>query len=122
MARTIILQGEPKSTQHIYRAACRGRFPTTYMTAEGKAIKEAYQWEAKSQWKDKPTKEPLCVAVRFYFKTKRRRDLDNQNKLVLDALNGIVYEDDSQIDELRLYRRFDSLEPRIEVQIEELTL
>jgi crossover junction endodeoxyribonuclease RusA len=92
------------------------------MTAEGKAIKEAYQWEAKSQWKDKPTTESLCLAVRFYFKTKHRRDLDNQNKLVLDALSGIVYEDDSQIDELRLYRRFDIEEPRIEVQIEELTL
>jgi Holliday junction resolvase RusA-like endonuclease len=99
-----------------------GRFPMTYMTAEGKAIKEAYQWEAKAQWKDKPTTEPLCVAVRFYFKIKLRRDLDNQNKLVFDALSRIVYEDDSQIDEFRLYRRFDKDEPRIEVQIEELTL
>jgi hypothetical protein len=49
MATTIILKGDPKSTQHIYRATCRGRFPTSFMTAEGKALKEAYQWEAKSQ-------------------------------------------------------------------------
>jgi Holliday junction resolvase RusA-like endonuclease len=113
----IVLKGEPKSTQHIYRAACRGPFPTTYMTAEGKAIKEAYQWEAKAQWRDKPTAMNLNVSISFYFKTKRRRDLDNQNKLVLDALTGIVYEDDSQIDELHLYRKYDAGDPRIEIDI-----
>jgi crossover junction endodeoxyribonuclease RusA len=85
------------------------------MTAEGKAIKEGYQWEAKSQWKGDPITEPVALSIRFYFATKRRRDLDNQNKLVLDALTGIVYEDDSQIDELHLYRRYDKQNPRIEI-------
>jgi len=33
----------------------------------------------------------------------------------LDALTGIVYEDDSQIAELRLKRRYDKARPRIEV-------
>ena len=46
--------------------------------------------------------EELSLTIRFFFKTKRKRDLDNQNKLALDALNGIVYADDSQIAELRL--------------------
>jgi hypothetical protein len=50
MARTIILKGDPKSTQHIYRATCRGRFPTTYMTTEGKVLKDNYQDEARAQW------------------------------------------------------------------------
>jgi hypothetical protein len=36
--RPIILSGEPKSTQHIYRSTCRGGFSNTYMTPEGKAI------------------------------------------------------------------------------------
>jgi Endodeoxyribonuclease RusA len=73
MARTIILKGDPKSTRRIYRATCcRGRFPTTYMTAEGKALKEAYQWEAKSQWQGPPFAGDAEVSVRFYFKTKAR--------------------------------------------------
>jgi Holliday junction resolvase RusA-like endonuclease len=59
----IVLKGEPKSTQHIYRATCRGAFPTTYMTPEGKAIKEAYQWEAKSQWHKAITGEPIALHV-----------------------------------------------------------
>lgn len=87
------------------------------MTAEGKAIKEAYQWEAKSQWKSEIITEPIAVSIRYYFATKRKRDLDNQNKLVLDALSGIVYADDSQIDELHLYRRFDKENPRIEIVV-----
>jgi Holliday junction resolvase RusA-like endonuclease len=110
---TIVLSGEPKSTQHIYKYACRGNYPTMYMTAEGRAIKEAYQWEAKSQWRAKSLAGDVALTITFYFGSKRRRDLDNQNKLVLDALTGIVYEDDHQIAELCLRRRYG--EPRIEV-------
>lgn len=114
------LSGEPKSTQHIYQSACRGRFPTVYMTAQGKGIKQAYQWEARSQYRGKPLAGELAVSVRFYFATRRKRDLDNQNKLVLDALSGIAYADDSQIVELTLRRDHDPAKPRIEVTVERL--
>jgi len=40
---------------------------------------------------------PCHVHVQFYCFNKRRRDLDNMTKLVLDALNGCAYHDDSQI-------------------------
>jgi len=56
--------------------------------------------------------EDLSVAVR-----KRRLDLANQNKLILDALTGIAYLDDSQINELHLFRAYDPANPRIEVEI-----
>jgi Holliday junction resolvase RusA-like endonuclease len=115
---TIVLSGEPKSTQHIYRYACRGHFPTMYMTREGKALKEQYQWEAKSQWKGPPLTGDVGLHITFYFGTKRRRDLDNQNKLVLDALTGIAYEDDSQIADLHLLRAYDKGRPRVEIAIE----
>jgi len=113
----IILSGEPKSTQHIYGLTCRGRFATRYMTPQGKALKEAYQWEAKAQWRQPPRKDELGVSVRFFFGTKRKADLDNFNKLWQDALTGIVYDDDSQISELHLYRDFDKQRPRIEVTV-----
>ena len=91
------------------------------MTAEGKAIKQAYQWEAKSQYRGKPLQGELSVSVRFFFATKRKRDLDNQNKLILDALSGIAYEDDSQISTLTLVRGYDTARPRIEVHISSTT-
>jgi crossover junction endodeoxyribonuclease RusA len=113
----ITLEGDPKSTQHIYRSTARAGFATTYMTKEGKIIKETYQWDAKSQWKQPVLNSPLDISIRFFFGSKRKRDLDNQNKLVLDALTGIVYEDDSQIDGLHLYRDYDKAKPRIEIEI-----
>jgi Holliday junction resolvase RusA-like endonuclease len=114
---TITLSGEPKSTQHLYRSTCRGGFSNTYMTAEGKALKEGYQWEAKSQWRKPPLKDELSVSVRFFFGTKRKADLDNFNKLWADSLTGIVYEDDSQIAELHLHRAYDKQNPRIEITV-----
>lgn len=116
----IVLTGEPKSTQHIYRATCQGGYAHTYMIPEGKALKEQYQWEAKSQWKGPPLEGDVSVTITFYFKTKRKRDLDNQNKLVLDALTNITYNDDAQIAELRLTRNYDKARPRIEIALTQL--
>ena len=90
---------------------------TYYMSAEGKTLKSAYQWEAKAQWRTPPLKDELALSVRFFFGTKRKADLDNFNKLWQDALTGIVYEDDSQIGELHLYRDYDKKRPRIEIGI-----
>lgn len=88
------------------------------MTAAGKALKEAYQWEAKSQWKGKPLAGDIAVEATFYFGTKRKADLDNFNKISLDALTGIAWEDDSQITDLRLRRAYDKQKPRITLFIE----
>ena len=95
------------------------RQPHRHQTAEGKAAKEAYGWEARSQWQGKPLPGEIVLSVTFYFKTKRRRDLDNQNKILFDALSGIVYDDDGQISELRLRREYDCARPRIEIQVQE---
>lgn len=110
---TVTLSGEPKSTNHVYKFG-RG---TMYMTAEGKALKSSYAWQAKSQWKGKPREGDIELWVTFYFGTKRKRDLDNANKLWADALTGIVYNDDSQISHLHLERAYDAKNPRIEIEI-----
>jgi Holliday junction resolvase RusA-like endonuclease len=87
------------------------------MTPQGKALKEAYQWEAKSQWNGKPVEGDVEVSLTLYFCTKRRADLDNFNKLSLDALTGIAYLDDSQIAKLSIVRGYDKSYPRIEIGI-----
>ena len=47
----------------------------------------------------------LAVEVEVRPPDRRRRDLDNLGKAVLDALTaGGVYDDDSQIDDLRIVR------------------
>lgn len=116
--RTIVFKGEPKSTQHLYRASSRGGF--FYMTTEGKVLKNTYQWEAKTQWKGGPLAGNVDMTIRFFFKDRRKRDLDNQNKLVLDSLSGIAYVDDSQINALHLHREHDPKSPRIEITLKGL--
>lgn len=42
---------------------------------------------------------------------------DDFHKLSCDALSGIVYEDDSQIDDAHVKRAYDKAHPRIEIEI-----
>jgi len=113
----ITLSGNPLSTQHIYRSACRGSFPTRYMIKEGKDLKEQYQSEARNQYKGKVMSTDCDMEIILFFKDKRRRDVDNYNKLVLDSLEGIVYEDDKQIQKLTVEKKLSVENPRIEVEI-----
>jgi Holliday junction resolvase RusA-like endonuclease len=116
----ITLLGEPKSTQSIYRASCRGQFPTLYMTKEGKDLKENYQWQVQSQCIGSPFEGDISVQIILYFGTKRKCDWDNFHKLSMDALTGIVWVDDSQIKSARVTKSYDKANPRIEIEISRL--
>ncbi len=109
----IKLTGTPPSTSQIYFH--KGRI--VYMSSQGKSIKEGYQWEMKSQYKGKTLSEPISVVAEFYFKDNLRRDVDNFNKLVLDAGSGLLWKDDSQIQELVIRKFIDKSNPRVELII-----
>lgn len=111
----ITLLGEPKSSQHIYKYHCRFGFPSGYMSAEGKDLKYDYQIQAKSQWKNKPMDYPLVVNIRLYFKRGGKHDIDNYGKILLDSLTGIVWSDDSQIEQMIVSKFIDKSNPRIEI-------
>ena len=113
----IILRGQPKSTQHCYKATCRGKFASIYMSADCKAIKEDYQYQAKLQWKDEILTGDIRLTIRLYFGTKRKVDWDNFHKLSMDALEGIVFENDSQIVEVLVSKHYDKENPRIEIDV-----
>jgi Holliday junction resolvase RusA-like endonuclease len=59
----------------------------------------------------------LGVELVYFRKTKRRCDWDNLAKLTCDALNGIAWEDDSQIVVARVVLGVDPENPRVEVEI-----
>lgn len=113
----IILTGEPKSTQTCYKYTCRGSFVSGYMDKKCKDIKEDYYWQAKSQYKGKPLTSDLELTVELFFGTKRVQDWDNFHKLSMDALTGVVWEDDSQIQVAHVYKKYDKENPRIEITI-----
>jgi len=113
----ITLTGNPISTGTIYRHACRGSFPTVYMSKRGKERKVEYKWEAKAQWKGKPLQGDVKIEVDLYFGTKRIVDWDNFHKLSMDALTGIVWEDDSQIIEATVRKYYRKANPRIVIKL-----
>lgn len=61
------------------------------------------------------------VTMRFYAKTRRRRDIDNMIKLVFDSLNKIAWKDDTQITRLVAEKHYDKERPRTEVEIVRVT-
>lgn len=87
------------------------------MTNEGKDLKESYGWQAKSQWKQKILEGDVRLSIELYHGTKRKSDIDNFNKILLDSMTGIVYEDDSQIVEMNTKKFYDKENPRIEIII-----
>lgn len=90
------------STQHIY-GNFRGR---TYMKKEGKD-KKLYYSSIVSRYIKQPFNCPLEMEIYLFFPDKRRRDVDNYNKIILDSLTGIVYNDDSQLYKLTIEKVLD---------------
>jgi Holliday junction resolvase RusA-like endonuclease len=60
---------------------------------------------------------PVRVTLHVY-RPRRRGELDNIQKVLLDSLTGVVYRDDEQIAELHAYRHEDKQKPRVEVTVE----
>ena len=109
----IILKGNPYTNNLLYRS--HGHI--WYMTKKGKDLKEFYRWQAKLQYKENLTREPLKIRIGLFFGDKRKRDIDNYCKILLDSLTGIVWEDDSQINEMRIIKDIVKENPRIEIYI-----
>lgn len=85
------------------------------LTAEARATKQAWAREAKTQYMKDPVKDPCECEVTLYFPDKKRRDVDNI-KALLDAMTGVLWEDDSLIDLLIIRKYVDKENARIELR------
>ena len=123
------------------RARKQGRAVSVYKTAQDRkreaAIAAAYIEACKAAYLYL-VRAPKGVPVRVSIATRRNvmsslrvsegnvqpdtstPDADNIAKSVLDALNGVAYDDDSQVDELHIYKllRERGAEPKTLVNIE----
>ena len=63
------------------------------------------------------TDAPCLVKLVAYLPDLRRRDLDNIAKAILDACNGVVWADDSQVQLLSVQRELDRKRPRVEMRV-----
>jgi Holliday junction resolvase RusA-like endonuclease len=121
------------------RATSRGGFVRMYTDAKTLGFEQAVADEARtamSSWELFDT--PMQLQLSAYYPipkswSKKKRqlavdgeiypqvkpDLDNVMKAILDALNGVVYADDSQVINLVATKRY-STDPRIEVYVHEV--
>jgi crossover junction endodeoxyribonuclease RusA len=96
-----------------------------YRSVNGRSIlsKVARQYRAavlELVSQPQPFKGRLAVVLHVYPPDKRRRDLDNAAKGILDALQHAgVYLDDSQIDRLTIVRKTVVTHGQILVEIED---
>ena len=111
--RTIVLKTKPIPVNQKY-GVINGRLLLTKVYRE---TKEALSWEIRSQVTNKPLTDSVALNVLFYYGDKRKRDIDAYLKILLDAMTGIVYEDDNQVTELHVYKDVDKEEPRTEILV-----
>lgn len=99
--------------------------------------KEAISWAARQKYKGEPLTGPITINLTFYLPmpeswSKKKKiesdgqmhvskpDRDNLEKGICDALNKIVWKDDGQVCDGRT-RKFYSSEPRVEIEIVEVS-
>lgn len=99
----------------------RGRM---ILSEEYRNTKEALGYEIKSQVAatglTEPLKGMLSVTITQYFGNKRKNDIDSGIKILLDSMTGVVYEDDSLVTELHVYKKYEKGNARVDIEITEI--
>lgn len=113
---TFFVTGEPTPKQS-FRAGGRNG---------GHADPRVVAWQETVGWEAKAAVFPplpallecdLAVDLDFHLGNRRRVDLDNLSKGVLDGLKGVLFVDDSQVVELHLRKFIDTVNIGVQVTI-----
>lgn len=115
MVINFIVYGNTVSKSNSYRIAGNRLYKTQAVKDWELLIKQSASVTKPQNWMHT---QSYNVSVKIFWPNKRRKDIDNISKSLLDSMAGILYEDDSQVQELHLYRGFDKQNPRIEVSVE----
>lgn len=107
----VVIDGEPRpmSRPRVTRHS-------TYTPATARHAKSAVQMYLRAKI-TVPTRQEVAVEVDFYLGNRRKCDIDNLWKLVSDAGNGVVWNDDTQIVEVLMRKRVDRANPRTEMRV-----
>lgn len=88
------------------------------LSKEARAYRERCAFAAAMQWKGAPLTGPVRIHADVFMPNKRG-DLTNREKQLLDAIQGRVIVDDSQVVDMRMVRHTDKDNPRVEIEITE---
>ena len=91
-----------------------------YITTKGREYKSKIEDILTEFMLDKEIKTGDCkVSLEFHHHTRRKHDVDNYAKCILDFMSNIVYLDDKQVQELNVKKFYDKENPRIVIRIED---
>jgi len=94
----------PPSVNNYWRATCKSGRQIVYLSKSGLEFKNTMQKAMRCVYKDKPTKSPVSVYIWYHYKG-RGKDIDNILKPILDSMNKLIFEDDSQIVSLTIKKK-----------------
>lgn len=81
--------------------------------------KEEAEYEIKRQWRIPALEGDIVLRAKAFFPNLRKRDVGNYRKLACDAMTGICYADDAQLQSETWERVGVSKDnPRIEITLE----
>jgi crossover junction endodeoxyribonuclease RusA len=116
MKLTFVVPGPPQPKQRARRGkGNRWYTPRATRTYEAKVCLFALSALGRRRWSRSGR---YALTLRQVFGDARRRDADNVAKAIQDALNGVAWDDDSQVVRLTCTREIDRKNPRVEVTIE----
>lgn len=90
------------------------------ISPEAKEYKKQVGWIANAARVRNPVRGLVEVRIKLFPRDKRLLDIDNVLKVAIDALAGIAYENDRQVNKLSAERCDPDGNPRLEVEVLEL--
>ena len=93
----------------------RGKMVLSKKYRDTKKALQQEMWALNSP--NKPEEGDVSVNIIFYFGNKRANDIDNCIKILLDAAEGILFLNDSQVTSLQVFKEYDKEDPRIEISV-----
>jgi len=113
----LIIPGNPPTLNHVYRNVAVNRRITTRDGQKWvRDVQMLAQAAINQQGWQKSTDEKLVAEVTIYWPTRRKRDVENVGKLLWDALEGIVYENDQWLLPRYIDFQVDKANPRVEIK------
>ena len=109
--RAFVVPGNPVPWQRA--GSGFGKRYTPLPTKLYQASVRAHAYQARV----KPLLGPVRVSCIFHRETRHPCDLDNLLKTILDALQGIAYENDRQVVSVTAEKRIDAKHPRAFVEV-----
>jgi len=125
MTLRIVLPGIPPSVNHMYRRFTYGGRTMNVITRHAQAWMDSVRLAAKAAavragWQLVPAGRKVVVRLWFYWPSRVRRDTHNTLKALLDAWQGVLYEDDYWVLPRVMDFSVDRDNPRIEAELEVL--